>query len=86
MSKLVLEGVVEYQSEDGGRALIADINESDDADCQMFVRLQSWDEVSTSTDEQGYEEGFKHTLARQFEGKKVRVTVEVIDDDKNQTP
>jgi hypothetical protein len=86
MNKLVLEGVVEYDKEDGGRALIATINDIEDADCGMFVRIQSWDDVSTGKDEQGYEVGFKHTQARQFEGKKVRVTVEVIDNDKNEAP
>jgi hypothetical protein len=75
--KLVFEDVVEYVSEDGGRALIATIY----GKCEdMFVRLQSWDNKPTGEDEQGYEQGFQHIQARQFEGKKVRVTVEVIDE------
>ena len=75
--KLVLAGIVKYDEEDGGRALIATIYA--DGLSPMFVRIQSWDDESTGTDAQGYEVGFKHTEARQLEGKKVRVTVEVID-------
>jgi hypothetical protein len=69
---IIFEGVVEYASEDGGQALIASIYEQTEPPSApeepgMFVRLQSWDE------------GGGHELARSLEGKRVRVTVEVID-------
>ena len=89
MEKLILTGRVEYNSEDGGRALIADVLDCTDGD--MFVRLQSWDEEPIKNEDGTEKEDahgyplFAHKQARQFEGKKVRVTVEVIDNDKDQT-
>lgn len=65
--KVVMEGVTEFHKEDGGMALIAENFEHEPhAANGMFVRLQSWDETK------------QHAMARQFEGKKVRITVEVI--------
>lgn len=70
MFRKVFEGVIEYDKEDGGQALIATIvdqtlNDSDTT-TGMMVRVQSWDESE------------QHVEARQIEGKRVRVTVEEI--------
>lgn len=63
--KLILEDTITVESrEDGGAALIARF---DDKDTGMFVRVQSWDETG------------EHAEFKKFEGKRVRVTVEVID-------
>lgn len=61
----VFEGVVRYELEDSGQAMIAQIDGEDDT---MFIRIQSWDETRG------------HKDAREFDGKKVRVTLEVIND------
>lgn len=72
--KVVFEDVVKYKSEDGGRALIAEIEgKADPEDTNMFVRLQSWDDEHEVEDCK-----FLHEFARKLEGKRVRVTVEVI--------
>lgn len=55
------------RSEDGGRALIVESDSDIPGDDNMFVRLQSWDDLA------------KHTLMRSLIGKTVRVTVEVLD-------
>lgn len=65
----VFEGVVEFESEDGGMALIAHIpdrdgNELDYDKPSMFVRIHSWDETGV------------HAEARKFEGKRVQVILE----------
>lgn len=59
---IVFEGVIDYDSEDGGQALIATLPHFGN----MFVRLQSWDET------------LKHAHANFLRGKTVRVTVELI--------
>lgn len=64
MTKIILEGTVKCDKEDGGQALISSIEGQDDF---FFVRLQSWDE------------NCEHSTMKSLEGKKVRVTVEVID-------
>lgn len=65
--KKIFEGLLEVESiDDGGQAMIAVINGSD-VDEQMFVRVQSWDET------------LQHPQFKMFKGKKVRVTIEVID-------
>lgn len=66
MEKIILEGVVECEKEDGGRALIAQI-ESENEEDDVFVRIQSWSDDRT------------HTVMNSIQGKKVRVTIEVID-------
>ena len=68
--KIEIIDKVEFKKEDGGMALIATlVNESDqDNDKGVFVRLQSWDEDK------------EHEVARSFEGKKVRVIIETIDE------
>lgn len=58
-------GVVEVESEDDGQALIAEI--SDGADEGLFVRLQSWSESR------------HHPAMDEMRGKRVRVTVEIVE-------
>jgi hypothetical protein len=69
MEKIILEGVVECKKEDGGQALIAEVGDVvGNKDSEFFVRLQSWDENR------------EHPEMNSFKGKKVRVTVEVIEE------
>lgn len=68
MTKMVFEQVWEAKFldvEDGGAARIYPV-EGPIADC-MEVRLHS------------YDESLKHTAFKQFEGKRLRVTVEVVE-------
>ena len=70
--KLTTEGVVELESkEDGGAAMIAETfpfeTDSSDDENGMFVKIQSWDEDTVHSD-------FIRIL-----GKKVRITIEVLD-------
>jgi hypothetical protein len=59
----------EISIEDGGRAIIAHVqDEKDTAVSGMFLKLQSWDD-----DSEGHED------IKQFLGKKIKVTVEVIE-------
>ncbi len=69
--KKVFEGVVEYDKEDGGQALIATIYDEDDENATMFVRLQSWEDENEAQDEEP-----KHLEAMRLSGKRVRITVE----------
>lgn len=66
--KIVLESVLTEESikrEDGGMAIISEVAPvNDDA---FFVRLQSWSEDK------------QHTTMGRLIGKRVRVTVEVVD-------
>jgi hypothetical protein len=74
--RLVMEGKPLIETQDGGQALIAEINSPD----TVFVRLQSWDE----TREHGLLKKFigAHDLSGRGDSatgdKKLRVTVEVI--------
>ena len=73
--KKVFEGIVEYDSEDSGQSLNAVINEvGGDANNGMFVRIQSWQDADPKSIDDPI-----HTEAELLRGKKVRVTVEVID-------
>lgn len=63
MTKVILEGKVECKSEDSGCALIAEIEGND----EFFVRLHSWSDNKN------------HKFMKNIKGKKVRVTVEIID-------
>ncbi len=70
MKKFVYEEMFDEKNamidvEDGGCAMIAHIE--DEADVGMFVRIQSWDESKEHKD-------FKSLI-----GKKIRVTIEVIE-------
>jgi hypothetical protein len=71
MDKFVIEALSgEPDVEDGGQARILHIESDDPKHCHSafhFIRLQSWDETR------------EHAIIRQFEGKRVRVTVEVIE-------
>lgn len=61
---ITFEGQCEPEKDDGGQALIAEFGEASVP--QMFVRLQSWDEQK------------QHQVMRDLEGKRLRITVEVI--------
>ena len=67
MQKIVIEGIVKLDSEDSGFCLV-DYYFSQDFDNSFFVRLFSWDETK------------EHSTIRMMEGKKVRVTVEIIEE------
>lgn len=66
-SQIVLEGVVEFKTEDSGQALIATLVSASDAQPEIFVRIQSWDVA------------LRHEKAKRLAGKKVRVTIEIIE-------
>jgi hypothetical protein len=71
MSKFTFEEVFDNKNamierEDGGCAMIGTI--SDNADVGMFVRIQSWDE------------GKEHKDFKSLLGKKIRVTIEVVEE------
>lgn len=58
---------ITFTSEDGGMALIVDNGEPENDSTEMFVRIQSWDESRA------------HPDLRKLNGKRIRVTLEVID-------
>lgn len=61
-------------SEDGGAALIATLNSGPSEDATVFVRIQSYDETAWEDAEAA------HPWIRAAIGKRVRVTIEVIED------
>ena len=61
---LTFTGTVDFEREDGGRALIAEL----DGDGDLFIRLQS------------YDEWMLHTQAKELAGRKVKITIEVQDE------
>jgi hypothetical protein len=65
--------------EDGGRAVIVDLDPESETggDGCFFLRLQSWDETGTAPVGSRPAAG-SHPLIRSLLGKKVRITVEVI--------
>lgn len=69
--KIVLEtpifGMEDLSVEDSGCALIESIGQDSDDDTGMFVRVQSWDETK------------EHKDFNAFKGKRVRVTIEVVE-------
>jgi hypothetical protein len=65
--QLVFEGKVYFKSEDGGQALIAEVESKQD-EC-IFVRVQSWDERK------------QHEVAFALQGKRVRLVLTVIPDE-----
>lgn len=66
MEKIVIEGIVKLESEDGGLCLV-DYDFSEESDGTFFVRLFSWDDTK------------EHSTIRMMEGKRVRVTVEIVE-------
>jgi hypothetical protein len=64
MKLFAIEGVAEIESDDGGLAMIIEIDGGEDE--PVFVRLQSWDSTK------------QHPVLRQLGGKRLRVTVEVV--------
>ncbi len=69
--KKVFEGVVEFDEQDGGQALIASLSNVDTTSA-LFVRLQSYIEDGWICD---------HIEAKLYEGKRVRLTLEIIEDE-----
>lgn len=63
-TELVFNGVVNFKEEDNGCALIAEI----DNDEVFFIRLHSWDNTK------------QHEQAQLFAGKKVKITIETMDE------
>jgi hypothetical protein len=63
--RIVFQDVCVVESDDGKQAKIAEFGRED---LPVFVRFQSWDTTK------------EHEIMSLFEGKTVRVTVEVIDD------
>lgn len=73
---------VQTEFEDGGRAAIINVEPKDERE-RMFVRLQSWDDTSTGiipTTIGEKRNAFEHASLRRMFGKKVRVTVEIMED------
>ena len=64
MKVVTCEGQVIPHEEDGGQALIAQIDSADEC---FFCRLQSWDPER------------RHAVMNRLRGKRVRVIVETID-------
>lgn len=60
-------GADEVSVEDGGQAVIVEINPDRDSDNGLFVRLHSWDAK------------MQHQLIRGFIGKRVEITIKVVD-------
>jgi hypothetical protein len=65
MTRYVLTGVADPESDDGGMAEIVEIGTDDDDG--MFVRIQSWSEEKS------------HPIIDHMRGKTIRVTIEVFD-------
>lgn len=63
----VIEGVPLLEHEDSGQAMIAEV---DDPSMPWWVRIHSWDSSPT---------GPRHPIESQLAGKRVRVTVEIIE-------
>ncbi len=63
---MVIEGKVEFNTEDSGCALIGQLDDGSAEERGLFVRIHSWDE------------GKKHADARLLEGKRVRVTIDIL--------
>lgn len=56
--------------EDGGQAMIVELDDPDAGDPHMFVRLQSWHDGATKTDDS------THPTLRSLLGRRVRITIE----------
>lgn len=76
--KLAIVGKAVSKFEDGGQALILEVNDGDD-NTNYEVRLHSWDEVPLSGYHSDKEQKYKHEPLRAFIGKKLLVTVEVVE-------
>lgn len=80
--KFVFEGKCDPRWEDSGCAMISDgyhqVPPVENEERGLFVRVQSWDEKRTGSKVKS--EAFEHESARKLIGKKLRITVEVIDE------
>ena len=72
MDPIIITGTVnDISIEDGGAAKIADLDDmlvNGEEHSPFFVRLQSWDDLA-----------FNHETLDAMHGKKVRITVEVLE-------
>ena len=67
--KIIIEDTVYFYKEDMGKALIAELSEDSSDPDSVFVRLHSWDETK------------KHDQIMGLQGKKVRITIEEIENE-----
>jgi len=67
MTPIILTGLAEPEPEDQKMALIATIYDDND-DNHIFVRIQSYDETR------------EHPVMNQLKNKKVKVTIEIIEE------
>ena len=63
---MVIEGKVEFNTEDSGCALIGQVDDGSAEENGLFVRIHSWDNHK------------KHTDAKLMEGQRVRVTIDIL--------
>jgi hypothetical protein len=66
MAKHTIEGVLKFETEDGGQAKIAELSREDSP---LFVRVQSWVDGRDAV----------HPQVEELAGKRVRVTIEIIE-------
>ena len=69
--KIVFEGEVDFEKDEGGYSLQAEVyleGEDPSFDAGLWIRLMSWDESG------------EHLAAVSLEGKRVRITLEVVKD------
>lgn len=78
--KIVLEGRVAYEVEDQGAALAAHVGDEvpagQEAAGHVWVVIRSWDERMWDEESRAA----AHPEARALEGKRVRVTIETVED------
>jgi hypothetical protein len=85
-AKFVFVGKVEFDREDSGAALIAQLDQMDgekyQRDAGLFVRIQSYDERILETNHFDFADLPKgsaiHADARRLSGKRVRVTIQEV--------
>lgn len=90
MTKIILEGEVDYTNievEDGGCAVIVEPEwKVSGGDENIFVRIQSWDEdiydnpLYDPKDSREDRMKLGHKSIQELFGKKIRVTIEVVED------
>jgi hypothetical protein len=66
MKTIILEGILDMEEDDDGNALIGELSQPDQA---IFVKLHTYDESRKKT---------QHKELAALDGKKIRITIEVI--------
>lgn len=69
--KIHFEGIATFESEDGGAAQLASFPSS--LDESVCLNLISWDENAWD------DEAISHSTVKALKGKKVRITIEILD-------